>query len=139
MCQNISKCLKLNRLRLRPLSIVLEHDSLQHGLSSFRRRQLGHRSDYQISRGGRSIQARQLVFQSYYRLLAYQFSNGNSLRLFETVLVEGRVMPHPLVHLCEIHSSFPKYYTTLSLSVFMIGSLTSPVTLQCRVRMKLEI
>ena len=33
-------------------------------------------------RRGRSIQARQLVFQSYYRLLAYQFSNGISLRPF---------------------------------------------------------
>ena len=31
-------------------------------------------------RGGRSIQARQLVFQSYYHLLAHEFSNGSSLR-----------------------------------------------------------
>ena len=56
-------------------------------------------------RGGQSIQARQLVFQSYYRVLAYQFSNGSS---FETILVEGCVMLHSLVHPFEIHSSFPK-------------------------------
>ena len=34
-------------------------------------------------RGDRLIQARQLVFQSYYCLLAHKFSNGSSLRLFQ--------------------------------------------------------
>ena len=39
----------------------------------------------------------------------------------ETLLVKGRVMPHSLVHLFQVHSSFPKQYTTLSLSVFRSG------------------
>ena len=36
MCQNIPKCLKLNRPQLSPLSLVLEHGFLQSGLLSFR-------------------------------------------------------------------------------------------------------
>ena len=32
-------------------------------------------------------------------------SNG---QFFETVTVDGRVMPHPLVHPFEIHGNFPK-------------------------------
>ena len=42
----------------------------------------------------------------------------------------GHVMLHALVHPFRIHSSFPKWYTALSLSVFMGGKLTLPVTLE---------
>ena len=60
-------------------------------------------------RGGESIQARQLVFQSYSRVLAYQFSNGSSLRPFWWKNV-----------LCPILSFIHSRYTVaLSLSVFM--------------------
>ena len=36
-----------------------------------------------LLRGGQSIQAKQLVFQSYYHLFAHKFSNGCSLRPFQ--------------------------------------------------------
>ena len=59
------------------------------------------------------------------------------MQFFETVLVEGRVMLHTLIHPCEIHSSFPKQYTTLALSVLMSSKLTLAVTLQF-VKVKLQ-
>ena len=81
------------------------------------------------SRGGRSIQARELLFQSYYRLLIYQFSNGNSLRLFLWKDVS-----------CPVPSFIHLRYTVISQNSILLchfqcvmsSWLSSPVTLWYR-------